>query len=293
MPLGRGLGSLIPPKNTFKTAKPITPAALAVESDEMTDTRERVLRLGVDKIKPNSHQPRRDFAPGALADLAESIKEHGVLQPLVVIKQDGEYELIAGERRLRAAKLAGLKEVPAIVREADLQRKLELALVENIQRENLNPIDVAESIKKLIDEFGLKQEEAARRLGKSRSSVANYLRLLTLPDEIKRALTDGRLSEGHAKVLLSLESEAKQIAMYQKILANKLSVAETSTVIKRSGGGKQSKQKPDYADQDRENRLRERLGAKVTIKRNPKGGQIGISFFSDDELNDLMEKIGQ
>ncbi|MEI6379127.1 MAG: ParB/RepB/Spo0J family partition protein [Candidatus Falkowbacteria bacterium] len=295
--LGRGLGSLIPSKITPTPVKPVV-SALASETDNEPPFaglpegfREHVLDLDVDLIRANTHQPRQDFAEGALADLAESIREHGILQPLVVIKRGNSYELVAGERRLRASKLAGLTKVPAIVRDFDEQKKMELALIENIQREDLNPMEVAHSLKRLSDEFNLTQESLSKRLGKARPTIANSLRLLTLPSEIQRALSAGMITEGHAKILLGLESPVKQLVMFKKIVANKMSVADTSTATRKTGGTKQAKVKVSTADSDNEAKIREYLGAKTEIKKSKQGGQIVISFFSDDELEGIIKKI--
>ena len=295
--LGRGLGSLIPPKITPAPVTPVV-SALAAESDKEAPFaglpegfREHVLDLDVELIQANKHQPRQDFAEAALADLAESIREHGILQPLVVIKRGLSYELVAGERRLRAAKLAGLTTVPAIVRDFDEQKKMELALIENIQREDLNPMEVAHSLKRLSDEFNLTQETLAKRLGKARPTVANSLRLLTLPSEIQRALAAGMITEGHAKVLLGLESPVKQLVMFKKIVANKMSVVDTTAATRKTGGTKQAKVKVSTADTDKEAKLREYLGAKTEIKKGKAGGQIIISYYSEDELGEIIKKI--
>ena len=224
--------------------------------------------------------------------MSESIKEHGVISPLIVTKKDKGFELIAGERRLRASKLAGLKEVPVIVREEGEQKKLELALIENLQRQNLNPLESAIAYRRLIDEFNLTQEEAANKLGKARSSVANALRLLSLPPEIQRALADGRLSEAHAKYLLGLESEAKQINIFKKIVRHNLSVLETSKEINRLGGTKAARPK-DIFDEKKENELSSYLNTRVNIKRARRGGQIIISFFGDEELGEILTKISK
>lgn len=296
--LGRGLGALIPPKiNHDVPAGPAASKPLQPVSDHLAGLPEgfveHVLELDVEKIQPNKHQPRTEFNETALADLAESIREHGILQPLVVIKMGNSFELVAGERRLRAAKLAGLSKVPAIVRAFDEQKKLELAIIENIQREDLNPMEVAHSLKKLSDEFNLNQEALAKRLGKARSTIANSLRLLTLPSEIQRALATGTITEGHAKVLLGLESPVKQLVMFKKIIANKMTVASTADVLRKSSPTKQVRVKPVSADTEKESKIREFFGARAEIKRAKKGGVIAISFYSDDELGEIMRKISK
>ena len=198
--LGRGLGSLIPKKENI--AKIVTPRILSDFSPSSVKADgERIFSINIEKISPNPHQPRKDFAHADLEDLVSSIKEHGIIQPLIVTDNgDGNYELVAGERRLRSAKIAGLKKVPAIVRAAKENEKLELALIENIQRQNLNPLEESEAYAKLMDDFGMTQEEIGKKVGKSRSAVANTLRLLDLPDKIKEALRGGKLTAGHARV---------------------------------------------------------------------------------------------
>jgi ParB family chromosome partitioning protein len=289
--LGRGLGSLIPKKtmtygqNPFSADSPIEEKEITVISDN-----DRVLKINPERIVINPQQPRTHFAEAALKDLADSIKQHGILQPLTVTKKDGGFELIAGERRLRAAKMVGLKEVPVIVREEKEQKKLELALIENLQREDLNPLEAARAYRRLIDEFNITQEEAAHKLGKARSSVANALRLLTLPNAVQEALAGGKISEAHAKYLLSLEGEAKQLNMLKKIMRQNLTVAETDKEIKKIGGTKAAKQK-DYFDRAKEEELGEFLSTKVEIKRQGKSGKIVIDFYSEEELNGILKKI--
>jgi len=287
--LGRGLGSLIPKKTVTYGQNPFSSETTGDETVVILDS-DRVLKIKPENIAINPHQPRTDFNEAALNDLAESIREHGIISPLVVTRKGSGFELIAGERRLRAAKKIGLKEVPAIVREEGEQKKLEIALIENLQRENLNPMESAIAYRRLMDEFGLTQEEAASKLGKARSSVANSLRLLSLPLEAQDALSSGKISEAHAKYLLGLEGEARQVNMLRKILRNNLTVLETSNEIKRLGGTKASKPK-DYIDAAREDDLASYLNTKVGIKRHGKGGVIAIEFYSDEELGDILTKI--
>jgi ParB family chromosome partitioning protein len=270
--LGRGLSSLIPSKHE-------TPGAPG----------EKVIDIPVGDITPNPHQPRTEFVDGEINDLVESIREHGILQPLIVTEGKGGYQLIAGERRLRAAKRLGLKKVPAIVRRASEQQKLELAIVENVQRQDLNPIERAFGFKKLIDEFQLRQEDVAKKVGQKRSSVANTLRLLTLPDDIIEYLSQGRITEGHAKVLLSLDSDDLRRQMLKKILLHNLSVRETEAAI---GGSK--KKKPARRDEEiakLEDRLQKALATKVSISGKRSFGRIVIEYYSEDELHDLMGKL--
>lgn len=285
--LGRGLDSLIPKKIII----PVPVSALSeAGSALLLNDLDRIIKVNPEEIAINPWQPRQHFADSALNELVESIREHGIIQPLIVTRTNGKYELIAGERRLRSAKILGLKEVPVIVREASEQKKLEFAIIENLQRENLNPLETAWAYQKLIDEFNISQEDAAKRMGKARSTVANSLRLLLLPDEIKTALAEKRISEAHAKYLLGLDSEAKQINVFRKIVRNNMTVAETDREIKRLGGTKEARVK-DFADEDKEKRLAQTLGTKINIKRQGKNGKIIIDFFSEGELNDIIDKI--
>lgn len=285
--LGRGLSSLIPKKinNTYSDFDVKDNNGL-----EISD-RSRITYIDPSQIVANPYQPRQDFSDNALEDLMKSIKEHGIIQPLVVTKIDNGYELIAGERRWRSAKALGLKEVPVIVREANKQKKLELALIENLQRENLNPVETAIAYNQLINEFNLTQEDASIRVGKSRSAVANSLRLLQLPAEVQLALIEKKITEAHAKYLLGLESPAKQLAVFKKILHQGLSVRDTDQLIKNLGGTKGALVKSDYRDKSRSEKLSHFFGAKVEIKRQKQGGQIIISFAGDEDLDEIIRKI--
>jgi len=271
--LGRGLSSLIPSKH-----------------QTVGMPGEQVVELPVADITPNPHQPRTDFIASAIDNLVESIREHGIVQPLIVTQSKTGYQLIAGERRLRAAKKLGLTKVPAIIRRASEQQKLELAIVENVQRSDLNPIERALSYKKLIDEFQLRQEDIAKKVGQKRSTISNALRLLNLPDDIITYIREGRISEGHAKVLLSLDSEDLQRQMLEKILLHKLSVRETEAAVK----GKTKKQ-GNHVQKDPhlfeiEQRLQSILNTKVSIQ-GKKAGKIMIDFYSPEELDDLTSVI--
>jgi ParB family transcriptional regulator, chromosome partitioning protein len=284
--LGRGLGSLIPNKTNPPVAIRNDSAPVVQVSDK-----DKISQIEIGKIKVNPFQPRQQFTDYKLEELVESIKEYGVIQPLIVTKKGDEFELIAGERRLRASKQAGLTKVPVIIRDANAQEKLEIALIENIQRENLNPIDLADAYKKLMDDFSMSQEDVAKKVSKARSSVANTIRLLALPEEIKLAVINDKISEGHAKYLVGLESEEKQMSLFRKILHNNLSVNDTSKVVKKMGGTKAARIKINYADNDKEFALREFFGSKVEIRRKGKGGQIIIDFFSDEELKEMVDKV--
>lgn len=285
--LGRGLDSLIPKK--IVNSVPVE-ALSETGSALLLNDLDRIIKVAPEKISINPWQPRQHFSESSLNDLVESIREHGIIQPLIVTKNANGYELIAGERRLRSAKILGLKEVPVIVREANEQKKLEIAIIENLQREDLNPVETAWGYQKLIDEFNISQEAAAKRLGKARSTVANSLRLLLLPEEIKIALAEKKITEAHAKYLLGLDSEAKQINVYRKIVRNNMTVAETDREIKRLGGTKEARVK-DFADEDKEKRLAQVLGTKVNIKRQGRSGKIVIDFYSEGELADIVDKI--
>lgn len=285
--LGRGLDSLIPKKII---SVPVASTLSETGSALLLNDEDRIMHVAPDKIAINPWQPRQQFSEPHLQELIESIREHGIIQPLIVTKKDGAYELIAGERRLRSAKALGLKEVPVIVREASEQKKLEFAIIENLQRENLNPLETAWAYQKLIDEFNISQDAAAKRVGKARSTVANCLRLLLLPDEIKIALAEKKITEAHAKYLLGLDSEAKQINVFRKIVRNNMTVAETDREIKRLGGTKEARVK-NIGDEDKEKRLASTLGTKVLIKHQGKKGKIIIDFYSDGELDAIVGKI--
>lgn len=252
---------------------------------------ERVLKVNVAEIQSNPHQPRQAFEHAGLEDLINSIKEHGILQPLVVTRLvNGRYELIAGERRLRAAKVLGLAEVPVVVREASNQQKLELALVENVQRKDLNPIERAVGYQKLSDEFGMTQEQISKKVGQSRSSVANTLRLLSLSEPIRQALREGRLTEGHGKVLLSMPDEKKQLEMAKKILLHNLTVRQVESQVGPSRRSRKSQTgDPEFSEYERA--ITEALGTKVVLTGKRGGGKITIEFYSEEELEGIVNKI--
>lgn len=287
--LGRGLSSLIPQKVKKNNVRQ-KENEIAVD-DFSEDEKNKIIKVNPEIIKVNPMQPRQNFVDTHLNELVESIKEYGIIQPLIVTESNGNYELIAGERRLRASKKIGLKQVPVIVRDADEQEKLGIALVENLQREDLNPIETATAFKKLIDEFNLTQDDIAKKMGRARTSVGNTLRMLKLPNEIQRSMMDCRISEGHAKYLLGLESEEKQMFLYKKILRNNLTVRETGIETQILGGTKRAKIKINYEDKDKEFIFREFFGARVNVKRGRNGGQVIISFYNDEELDEMVRKI--
>lgn len=286
--LGRGLSSLIPQKVKKEATTSSGDAVIDVSSE---DDRGRVLQINPMEININPMQPRKNFSDHRMDELAESIKQYGVIQPLIVSKTNEGYELIAGERRLRATKIIGLDTVPVIIRDVDDQEKLEVALIENLQRENLNPVETALAYRKLIDEFNMTQDEMAKKVGKSRSSVANILRVLNLPEEIQLALIEKKITEGHAKLLTGLDSEEKQMLLFRKIVHSGLSVYDTVQEARRMGGTKQARVKINYADKDKEFILREFFGTKVEVRRKGKGGQIIIDFYSDEELDQMIESV--
>jgi len=281
--LGTGLSSLIPEK----TKRPIVTDMATAENKE-----NEVVKLSVDSIVPNPNQPRYYFDGENLKDLAESIREHGVVQPIIVTKlSDGKYELIAGERRLRASKLIGNKDIPAIVREADNQEKLELAIIENVQRHNLNAIEEAKAYKRLKEEFALTQEDIAKKLGKGRVAIANTMRLLDLPVEIQRGIIEGKITEGHARAILGLDNPEKQRALYELIMKEKLTVRDTENKVREIMVPTHSRKmtfnviNPEI--QDLENRLQQNLGTKIQIKKKGASGKIMIDFFSEEEFDKI------
>jgi ParB family chromosome partitioning protein len=286
--LGRGLSSLIPQKINKKESDS---SQKKIPVNVLENDDDSIFEIDPEKIKVNPMQPRHDFDDTSLNELVDSIKEYGLIQPLVLTKKNNQYELIAGERRLRACKKIGLKKVPVVVKKADEQEKLGMALVENIQRQDLNSIETALAYKKLIKEFGLTSEEVAKKVGKARASVSNTLRMLNLPGEIQDAMKEGRIGEGHAKYLLGIENPTKQMMLFRKILNNNLSVNDVSKEARRLGGTRQAKIKINYKDKDKEFAFREFFGTKVEIKRGRKGGQIVIDFFSDDELEGFVSKL--
>ena len=278
-----------------------TPSATALAAPSPAlDTRERVERVALDRIKPCSFQPRKHFSEEALRELADSIKEQGIVQPLIVREQGGYFELIAGERRWRASQLAGLTEVPVIVRKADDRAVLELALIENLQRENLNPIEEAHGYSQLIGQFQLKQEEVATKVGKSRAVVANALRLLKLIPTIQDSIRDGLLSVGHAKVILGLANEQQQKLAAERILKEGLNVRQTEALVARLQARATAPKSPgavtplvhDANVVDLENRLRERFGTKVKLKYHLGKGSLDIAFFNDDDLERILQMVG-
>ncbi|MFA6533742.1 MAG: ParB/RepB/Spo0J family partition protein [Patescibacteria group bacterium] len=286
MSLGRGLDSLIPKKI-------VLPSSPSPDKPDETVGGERILQLAPSQIAVNPHQPRQEFGHADLEELINSIKEHGILQPLIVTKVGNGYELIAGERRLRAAKVLELGAVPAIVREASENEKLELAIIENIQRKNLNPIEEAVAYRRLMEEFSLTQEETAKKVSKSRAAVANVLRLLDLPAEVQEAISQEKISEGHAKILAGINDPAEQLKFFKKIVEEKLNVQDTATVVRATKPGKAAKPLalPDAETLAQEETLRGKLGTKVKIEKQGGRGKIIVEFYSEEELRGLIERI--
>lgn len=290
MALGKGLGSIL---QTTKPEKVQASESVNHTTFSGTTTDGGVLYVSVEEIVPNRVQPRKHFAEKPLEDLKNSIAKHGIMQPLIVVEEKaGGYELIAGERRLRAAKLAGLTMVPVLVREAGEQEKLELALIENIQRQDLSPIEEAHSYNRLIDEFNLTQQLVADQLGKSRSLIANTIRLLQLPEKIQQALTEGVISVGKARALLGIASEREQLALFEAMVGaqmNTRDVEEAANEQKKQSGKGTIRKDPNIVAQ--EQLLEERFGSRVRIRQRGKKGSITITFHSNDELRRLLEEL--
>lgn len=283
--LGRGLGALIPGSDLKNNQKPQT-----VFKSEPDVVGQRIVKVPLAKIISNPWQPRTGFDHDKLQELAASIKRYGIIQPLVLSPGDNDgYQLIAGERRFKAAQLVGLTEVPAIIRKAQDHEKLELALVENIQRQNLNPLEESGSYQRLMDEFGLTQEEVAERVGKSRSTVANFLRLKNLPDEVKQALRDEKISFSHAKVLLGLSSKQEQLKMMKKIIDDGIPVAvlqQKQTVVRQH-----TRQIKDPVLSALELKLTQSLSARVNVKKTGLGGTVEIIWESEEDLKRLADRL--
>ena len=295
--LGRGLGALL--GGSPASGRPPQPATVPLSiAAPAVDDRERVQRVPLGRVRPCPFQPRKEFAPEALRELADSIKEQGIVQPLIVRDRGDHLEIIAGERRWRAAQLLGLAEVPVIVREADDRAVLELALIENLQRENLNALEEAQGYSQLIAQFELTQEQVAVKVGKSRAVVANSLRLLKLAPAIQNFLRDGRLSVGHAKVILGLAAEQQQPAA-ERVIKDGLNVRQTEGLVaKLQARGPTDKPvaklplTKDTHVASLEDRLRDRLGTKVHLRYAQGKGALEISFFSDAELERVLQLLG-
>jgi ParB family chromosome partitioning protein len=303
--LGRGLGALLggnPPLPSPPPAPSLQPAAAAVAPPPAPDNRERVLRVPLNRVCPSALQPRKEFSDEALRELADSIREQGVVQPLIVRERNGFFELIAGERRWRAAQLIQLPEIPVIVREADDRAVLELALIENLQRENLNAIEEAHGYAQLAEQFQLTQEEIALKVGKSRAVVANATRLLKLPAVVQKFVREGRISVGHAKVILGLADEKNQTLAAERVIKEGLNVRQTEGLVTKlqSRGSRVAAAKPETVAAPGsdphiaavEGKLREVFATKVQLKYAQGKGSLEISFFSDAELERILQILG-
>ena len=285
--LGKGLDSLI----TDKVSKPVKP-----KSEHAADA----VMIDIKKVEPNREQPRKKFDEDALIELSESIKQFGVLQPLLCQESDDYYEIIAGERRWRAAKIAGIKEVPVIIKKLSEQEIMEISLIENLQREDLNPIEEALAYKRLIDEFKLKQDEVAERVSKSRTAVTNAMRLLKLNEKVQQMVIDEMLTTGHARALLGIEDQDIQYVLAQQIFDQKLSVRDTEKLVKSMQNEKKGKKKePEKLDSkllaiysDLEEQMKKIMGTKVLINsKNSNSGKIEIEYYSQDELDRIIDLI--
>ena len=297
--LGKGLDSLIPGgKETATAEKKENVKVKEVIKEVVKEVVKNELMVKINEVEPNREQPRKDFNEDALIELSESIKQYGVIQPLIVKDRQGYYEIVAGERRWRAAKMAGLKEVPVIIKDYTEQEIAEIALIENLQREDLNPIEEALAYQRLLTEFHMKQDELAEKISKSRVAVTNALRLLKLSEKVQQMLIDDMISSGHARALVGIEDEEQQYAIATKIFDEKLSVRETEKLVKNLG--KQKKDKPAVVLEDTaiyedfEEKMKTIMGTKVVINRktNTKG-KIEIDYYSVDELDRIMDLFRQ
>ena len=286
--LGRGIGNLIPEETKDEKDVVVKEVVKEVVVKEPAEVKVRI-----SQVEPNKEQPRKYFDEDALIELSESIKQYGVLQPLLVQKKDNYYEIIAGERRWRAAKLAGVKEIPVVIKDYSDQEVMEIALIENIQREDLNPIEEAQAYQRLIKDYRLKQDEVAEKVSKSRAAITNSLRLLKLDKRVQEMVMEGKLSNGHARTIVSIEDGDKQYAIAQKIFDEKLSVREVEKLMREQDKkGKQPKELPenDFVYRDLEEKLSKSLGTQVTIKNKSNNkGKIEIQYYSQSELERILE----
>ena len=290
--LGKGLDSLIP----NKSSKPSPEKEKLNTKKEEKDASTGEILVKINEVEPNREQPRKDFDEDALMELADSIKQFGILQPLIVQKKKDYYEIIAGERRWRAAKLAGVKEVPIIIKEYTDQEIVEISLIENIQRENLNPIEEAMAYKRLLEEFNLKQDEVAERVSKSRTAVTNSMRLLKLSDRVQQMIIDDMISTGHARALLAIDDEEQQYMLANKIFDEKLSVRETEKLVKLLKNpkkeAKKTKQEHMFVYNNLEEHMKNIIGTKVSVSPKANGkGKIEIEYYSEEELERIYDLI--
>ena len=299
--LGKGLDSLIPDKAS-KALKPTVKESTDIKETEIKDEvdlkeeKTGEIYLKINEVEPNRDQPRKEFDEDGLLELADSIKQFGILQPLLVQKKDGYYEIIAGERRWRAAKMAGIKEVPVLIKEYTAQEIVEISLIENIQRENLNPIEEAMAFKRLLEEFNLKQDEVAERVSKSRTAVTNSMRLLKLSGRVQQMVIDDMISTGHARALLAIDDEEQQYIIANKIFDEKLSVRDTEKLVKSLKTPKKEKKternKHIFVYDDIIEKMKNIMGTKVNIHTKANGkGKIEIEYYSEAELERIVEMI--
>ena len=294
--LGKGLDSLIP--NALGETKTKKEAVAKAKSEATTEEKEPQTLVKITKVEPNREQPRKNFDEDALQELADSIKQFGLLQPILVQDRKDYYEIIAGERRWRAAKLAGLKEVPVIIRNYTEQEIVEISLIENIQREDLNPIEEAMAYKRLMEEFHLKQDEVAERVSKSRAAVTNSIRLLKLNEDVQRMVVDEMISTGHARALLAVENPEEQYNLAQRIFDEKLSVRDVEKLVKNLHKPAKPKKTDDKTMQviyqDIEEKLKQKLGRKVTVTSRGEGsGKIEIEFYNHEDLDRLLDVLNK
>ena len=282
--LGKGLDALFQTYDSF------------AETDDRSEKDDKILEIKIHSIDPNMDQPRRSFNQESIEELSRSISEHGVVQPIIVKPMGNRYTIIAGERRWRAARAAGLETIPVILKDIDEKQMLEIALIENLQRENLNPMEEADGINSLIKSYGLTQEQVAKRLGKSRPAISNALRLLNLPKEVRLMLEEDKITTGHARALLGLGNQEEIIEMARLIIKDQLSVRETERIIKKARKEKTSKKpkesssKPSYI-LEIENRMEKSLGTRVTIQQGKKKGIIEIEYYSNEDLERIIEMM--
>lgn len=290
--LGKGLDSLIP----NKAEKTVKAEKKPEEKKEERKSESGEILVKINQVEPNREQPRKEFDEDSLMELADSIKQFGILQPLLVQKKKDYYEIIAGERRWRAAKIAGIKEVPIIVKEYTNQEIVEISLIENIQRENLNPIEEAMAFKRLLEEFNLKQDEVAERVSKSRTAVTNSMRLLKLSERVQQMIVDDMISTGHARALLAIDDEEQQYILANKIFDEKLSVRETEKLVKALKNPKKENKKPKiehtFVYDNLEEQMKNIIGTKVSVNPKANGkGKIEIEYYSEEELERIYDLI--
>ena len=286
--LGKGLDALIPQNINIKDKNN--------DTDKKNDSVSGIIEIAIGKVEPDKNQPRKKFSENELNELAASIREHGIIQPLIVEKNKDRYTIIAGERRWRAAKIAGMKKIPVIIGEYDEKEKTEIQLIENIQREGLNPVEEAKAYRELINEYELKQDELAKTLGKSRTAITNTMRLLNLSEKVQEMIIEDKLTQGHARALLAIDNKDTQYEIACQIIENKLSVRETERLVKNYNKPKKEKEEINEAKrliyEKMESDFRDKLGTKVKINpKDEKKGKIEIEYYSQEDLEEIFNKI--